>query len=285
MFQVSTRAGVGGLETWALSDDASGAAVELVPSRGAIVTRFSVGDFAVLALDEATLADPSKNVRGGIPVLFPTAGRLAGDRFGDYELKQHGFARNLPWTVVSQDTTDAARVTLALSASDETRARFPFEFALTFTFSLAGQSLTIGQRYENRSDVPMPLHLGFHPYFFVPDGEKRATRIPTAATRAYDNLHQRDVAFTGFDLTQPEVDLHLVDHGGSRATLARPNQPTIVLAGSPEFSSWVVWTLAGKDYVCLEPWTAPRNALNSPDVRKIPPHASVALSLTIAVEK
>jgi galactose mutarotase-like enzyme len=26
---------------------------------------------------------------------------------------------------------------------------------------------------------------------------------------------------------------------------------------------WVVWTVQGKDYVCLEPWTAPANALNT----------------------
>jgi galactose mutarotase-like enzyme len=33
--------------------------------------------------------------------------------------------------------------------------------------------------------------------------------------------------------------------------------------GSPEFQRFIVWTVAGKDYICLEPWTALGNALNT----------------------
>jgi galactose mutarotase-like enzyme len=74
--------------------------VELVPARGALVTRLAVAGVELLYLDRATLADPSKNVRGGIPILFPFAGRLEGDRFtavrpgGAPKIKkQHGFCR------------------------------------------------------------------------------------------------------------------------------------------------------------------------------------------------
>jgi galactose mutarotase-like enzyme len=35
--------------------------------------------------------------------------------------------------------------------------------------------------------------------------------------------------------------------------------------GSPEFTHFVVWTLEGKDFVCVEPWTSPGNALNTGD--------------------
>ncbi len=62
------------LETIALESGSS--RVLVAPSRGAIITRLSVGDRQVLYLDESTLLDPSKNVRGGIPVLFPSPGRL-----------------------------------------------------------------------------------------------------------------------------------------------------------------------------------------------------------------
>jgi galactose mutarotase-like enzyme len=37
----------------------------------------------------------------------------------------------------------------------------------------------------------------------------------------------------------------------------------VELSGSPEYGHWVVWTLQGKDFVCVEPWTCPANALNS----------------------
>ena len=53
--------------------------VEIAPARGALVTRLVVKGQELLYLDRATLDDPSKNVRGGIPVLFPFAGRLDGE--------------------------------------------------------------------------------------------------------------------------------------------------------------------------------------------------------------
>jgi galactose mutarotase-like enzyme len=232
----------------------------VVPGRGAIVSRFDVGGAPILYLDRATLEDPTKNVRGGVPFLFPTAGRLDGDRYRGRELKQHGFARNLPFTVVARD---ARSVTLALAASDETRARFPFELRVELTIAVAGRELRIDQRYQNLGDEPMPLHAGFHPYFYVPDADKARVTVETRATRAFDNVRKEEVPFSGFDFTQPEVDLHLRDHGAPRSALRRPGAPTVEIEASAEFAQWVVWAVAGKDFVCVEPWTAPGNALNS----------------------
>ena len=49
------------------------------------------------------------------------------------------------------------------------------------------------------------------------------------------------------------------------AGIPRPGQTPVVLEGSPEMTRWVIWTLAGKDFVCLEPWTCPGDALNTGD--------------------
>ena len=81
------------------------AKVSIVPARGAIATSFRVGERELLYLDETTLRDPTKSVRGGIPILFPSPGKLEGDRFarGAFHgaMKQHGFARDLPWQVTA----------------------------------------------------------------------------------------------------------------------------------------------------------------------------------------
>ncbi len=71
---VQRRAGPAGLEVYFLSD--GDAEVQVVPARGALVTRFQVRGVDLLFLDEATLGDLSKNVRGGVPLLFPNPGRL-----------------------------------------------------------------------------------------------------------------------------------------------------------------------------------------------------------------
>ena len=253
-----------------LADDRTGARVEIAPTRGGMATRFCVGERDVFYMDATTLADPTKNVRGGNPVLFPSPGKLEGDTwtYGAHEghLEQHGFARKLPWRVAAtSDSKDLATASLTLESTDATRAVWPWEFAVTLTYSLAGSTLRIMQWIQNRSlDEAMPFGIGFHPYFLVKD--KRGARIPTPATRAFDNVAKKEIPFAGFDLTLPEVDLHLVDHGSTEATLHFGDGDgggKLALRGAPELTHWVVWTAAGKDYVCLEPWSCPGNALNT----------------------
>ena len=110
----------------------------------------------------------------------------------------------------------------------------------------------------------MPFGAGFHPYFAVPDAGKRRARVVTNATRAWDNAAKAEVHLTGpIDLTAAEADLHLLDHGSSEASLDRGDGHAIHIRASSAFSFWVVWTLKGRDFVCLEPWSAPANALNT----------------------
>lgn len=236
--------------------------VAIAPHRGAIVTSFRVAQRELLYLDEATFNDSSKNVRGGIPVLFPSPGKLDNDRWSrdgkSGELKQHGFARNLAWQVKTHTATSA---TLTLASSATTLHGFPWEFKASLTYSVAANALRIDFHVTNASDSPMPMAFGLHPYFLVTD--KLRVRIPTRATRAFDNVAKRVVSFAGFDLTQNEVDLHLLDHGDSQGILEIDEATQIKIETSPQFVRWIVWTVAGKDYVCLEPWTASGNALNT----------------------
>ena len=201
--------------------EADDSCVTIVPGRGAIVTRFRVGDRDLLFMDESTLRDPTKNVRGGIPVLFPSPGRLSADRFErdgrSGSMKQHGFARDLAWRAQADTDGDAARATMVLGANDATRAMFPYGFQITLVVTLRGPSLRLDVSVENTGGEPMPFAFGIHPYFLVTD--KAGARIATRATRAFDNVTKTVVPFRGFDLTAKEVDPHLLDHGGSESTL------------------------------------------------------------------
>jgi galactose mutarotase-like enzyme len=271
-----------------LRDPESGASATIVPGRGGIVTRFDVGARRVLYLDPATLLDqqldPANSVRGGVPVLFPSPGKLVDDAWAYAgrrgAMRQHGFARNLAWQVAG---STASAATLTLVANDQTRAAFPWDFVVEQTFVVHGASLRLDQRVTNRSDAAMPFGFGFHPYFFVPDAAKRDTTITTRATQAFDNVAKQPIELTTIDLTRPEVDLHLLDHGAYPGALVSP-LGTVQLRGSPEYTHWVVWTLAGRDFVCLEPWTCPGNALNTGDrLLVLAPAESRTLSLEISV--
>jgi len=263
----STRARDGVIPTLELVDEDAGSLAVLAPSRGGILARLRVSGREVLYLDQATFEDRSANVRGGCPVLFPSPGKLTNDTFTAHgvngAMKQHGFARALPWEVVSTSAQGAASATLRLTSNELTRAQYPWDFTAEYTYSLRDRTLGVEMLFTNHAAIPMPFGAGFHPYFAVPDADKPRVQIPTAATRAFDNTTKREIAFSGFDFTQPEVDLHLVDHGGSEASIRGPGGLSVTLRGSPELTRWVVWSLRGRDFICLEPWSCPADALNT----------------------
>jgi len=258
------------LETVVL--ESAEATVFVAPGRGGMVTRFFAGERPVLFLDESTLLDRAKNVRGGNPLLFPSPGKLTGDRFSRDGMTgvmgQHGFARNAAWEVVTQGDNE---VLLRLAADETTRAVYPRDFVVTCRYRLTGQTLRVEQRFETSGDAPMPFGAGFHPYFQVDD--KAKARIPTQATRAWDNTRKETVEIAGpIDLTSGEVDLHLIEHRllktkessfENQAWLELGDGHRIEVRAAAEFRRWVIWTLAGKDFVCLEPWTSPGDALNT----------------------
>jgi galactose mutarotase-like enzyme len=267
-----------------LRDDESGAVATVAPERGGIVTGFDIRERRVLFMDRETLRDPAKNVRGGLPVLFPSPGKLDEDAWAyagrQGSMNQHGFARNMPWQVTE---LSANAVALRLTGNESTLAQYPWDFTIEHMISVRGWSLRLEQTVLNRSASTLPFGFGFHPYFFVPQAEKGETTIATRATRAFDNVKKQTVAIQGIDLTKDEVDLHLLDHGSSSSELRSP-LGGVELKASPEYTHWVVWTLAGRDFVCLEPWTCPGNALNTKEhLMLLEPGQSRSLWLEINV--
>lgn len=274
------------IENLILRDERTRGRVVIAPSRGGMVTRFDVEGRSILYLDAETLGDPTKNVRGGNPVLFPSPGPLAGDRFErggkSGSMKQHGFARQKPWEIIASSEREA---TLELVADDETRAAYPWDFSARIRYALDRAKLTVETTIENRSKDPMPFAYGFHPYFEIADAQKARASVPTEAKRAFDNVKKAEVDVTApIDLTAKEVDLHLVDHGKSHATLDLGDGAQVVVTADDAFGRWVVWTVAGKNFVCVEPWTAAANALNTgSSLIVLEPSASKTLAMSIEI--
>ncbi len=252
--------------------------VWLAPSRGALVTRFFDGQRELLYLDSATFLDRSKNVRGGIPVLFPAPGKLENDRWSHAGssgvLKQHGFARNADWSVMRQQTQTRAEVTLCMESSAETLRDYPWPFRVELTFALSGRELRIEIRVLNTGANAMPYGFGFHPYFVMKLEDKGSARIETGATRVFDNVTKEEHALGELKLGAGESDLHLLDHGSTNSALTTP-RGTVRVEGSEAFTRWVIWTLPGKEFICLEPWTCSGNALNTGvGLREVAPGAA-----------
>ena len=242
--------------------------LEVVPERGGIITSWRVQNQEVLYLDEERFANPQLSVRGGIPILFPICGNLPDNTYTlndkQYTLKQHGFARDLPWkSTQDQVTPEKASLTLILSSNEQTRAVYPFDFQLAFTYQIQGNTLEIKQQYTNLSTERMPFSTGFHPYFLTVDKTQLKFEIPSQEYQ--DQITKEIHSFNGdFDFNRDEIDVAFKQLSAKSATVTdNARKLKLTLEYDDTYSTLVFWTVKGKDYYCLEPWSGPRNAINT----------------------
>ena len=274
---------------YVLNDTQSLSSLTVFPDRGGIATSWRVGDRELLYLDTDRFTDPSLSVRGGIPILFPICGNLPDNtyRIGEqqYSLKQHGFARELPWTVSSHSTDTAASLTVILESNAATRQVYPFDFVVSFTYQVRGNELVIDQTYTNKSDTPMPFSTGLHPYFVAPAKDRLTFDI------AADSYQEKQTGaihpFAGeFDFSQAEIDAAFTNVTATTATATDASQKlSLSMTTSPNYHTVVFWTVKGKDFYCLEPWTAPRNSLNTGiDLLHVAPGETVTSNVTFVAK-
>ncbi|MCJ2014322.1 aldose 1-epimerase family protein [Methylobacterium sp. J-076] len=100
------------------------------------------------------------------PWLFPVVGASAGGAVTvdgrRYPMGQHGFARDMPFTVIDRS---ADSVLLRLTDGPQTRDHYPFAFRLDVAARLRRAGLDLAVTVANPGGTPLPYALGFHPAF------------------------------------------------------------------------------------------------------------------------
>ena len=232
---------------------------QVVPGRGGIVTALAVAGSEVLFLDRATLEDPTKNVRGGIPILFPFAGKLVDERFlpAGTRMKQHGFGRNKPWSVRTK-SADALR--LSLVPDDETRAQYPYDFDVEYGVQLLPRGLQVELVVHNQGPKPLPVSPGWHPYFRCPAARKAEVAGDVPGLRPAEQFS--DAREFDFGLPAPPK---------GRPRFELPGLGGVRLSFSPAMRHLQFWSQPGRDFVCLEPFYGPNNTVNTDRRMEIAP--------------
>lgn len=279
-----------GLEVYELSEP-GGTMARVVPARGGIVAEFACWGVPVFYLDQDTLKDPGKNIRGGNPILFPICGPLEEGRYTlaggrQYAMKQHGLARNMRWQVVGIECKyDTSRITLETSSNEETKQVYPFDFRLVFTYIMEPGKLTVNQTYYNNSQEAMPFYAGFHPYFYAPGTKAVSLNIPSSE---YFDL--KDGVTKPFDGTldlhgRPETNIVFSGLTRRQAAFDRSDGWRITVKFDDGFRHIVLWALEGKEFLCLEPWMGNNYDLNRGQARSVAPGQSLTASVSYRIDK
>ena len=103
------------------------------------------------------------------PVLFPLVGNVSGKQYRTkgktYDMGQHGFARDMEFTLESQTENE---IWFVLHSNEETYAKYPYVFTLKLGYRLTGTKVDVLWHVENLSDEEMPFAIGGHPAFCCP---------------------------------------------------------------------------------------------------------------------
>jgi len=281
-----------------LEDAAHQTIVAIAPSAGNLTREMTV---------------KGRNILGtqGIPFLAPWANRLDEQAFyangkryafnmnlgnvrGAHPI--HGFLAAAKWEVLeAKADASAAWVTSRLEffKQPDWMAQFPFAHTMEMTHRLQNGALEITIQVRNLSDEPMPVAIGFHPYFQVTDAPRDAwtiglaartewvlspDKIPTGETRPIEQRFPdpRKALLRDHDLDHVFGDLVRDASGGAVMTLAGTTQKIDVTFG-PNYRAAVVYAPKGRDFICFEPMAGITDALNLAqrgaykDLQQIPP--------------
>jgi galactose mutarotase-like enzyme len=280
-----------------------------VPEMNLLGASLRLGGEEFLALPGGLGAYPRVRTTG-LPLLAPWANRLSDrayradgvrvdldglDLYTDPNgLPIHGtMSARQPWEVSAVSASGrVARLRARFEyAGTELLAAFPFPHRLETAIDLDGGSLSVTTSIRPSRDRPVPISFGYHPYFRLPGGRRSRWRlllprrrqleldergIPTGrsaeapaeaapiGSRTYDDL---------FELTG-ERGLG-VEHGGRRLTIDFG-------AGYPYAQ---VYAPPGAGFVCLEPMSAPTNALVAGGYPVVAPGERFTARFTVRPER
>jgi len=299
-------------EVVTLADRTADTVVTIVPSVGNIAVEMKIKGHNVLRYPQGSLEEfKARPGATGIPFMGPWANRLDEQAFyangrrhafdmglGNVrgEVPLHGFVTttNL-WRVTSVTATAGnASVTSRLEFYRQPAwmRQWPYAHAIDMTYRLADGMLEVATAITNLSDEPMPVAIGFHPYFQLTDSPRDdwtisvgartrwvldARKVPTGATEPAAALFpQTRAPLREYNLDDVFSDLARDEQGRSTMTVWGKAQRLDVVLG-PRYRSVVIWAPspsgkgrggqgdsppAERNFICFEPMAGITNALN-----------------------
>ena len=221
------------------------------------------------------------------PVLFPIVGNIRNDRAdsaqGEIKFGRHGLARNYEHDLIARGDDS---LTYELVSSDDTRAKYPYDFCLRMTYRIVDDALEQEFYVENTGDVTLPFVVGGHPAFNVPapgdDADFSAYCLKFAKAWSYTSptistetglLDWQD----RFELLDDSDTLPLTHELFDVDTLTFEDVPerTVTLTGPAGHGMRVdfdgfdylgVWSAPNAPFVALEPWCGTATRTDEDDV-------------------
>lgn len=261
MYQVTQSKDL--FENFVLTDTESGVTATITPERGGMLTSLVKNGREYLFINPENYPS-TERPRCAVPVLFPYSGRIQDEvlhiRGGQHPAPIHGIVQNQKWQVLNTSTTDGASITIGITANEETKKTYPYDFSLEITYTLKGDTVTITPACKNCDTEAMPCDLGFHPYFTT-SGLENLTFSLQAETQ-FDPSCGEKVPFDGQLKMSAVTAMGSILMNAQSAASFTDGDIGVTISFDAPYRNVVVWTSMPDRFICVEPWTGIPNALN-----------------------
>lgn len=176
-------------------------------------------------------------------------------------LQQHGFARNLPWEVSAQSSTEP-EVTLVLKESAETRKIWDQAFELYLTVRLEGDHMLTRLTAKNTGKTPWDFTSALHSYYSVSDISK--TTIIGTGLSGKTFVDKTQDPFVSAPLPASEMGITkflegvIPDYKGPMALHDKARRVRTTVEHVKGWNDYILWAPVGNDgmgyksFVCVE---------------------------------
>lgn len=207
---------------------------------------------------------------GRAPVLFPICGGLKDDKYTlngkEYTLAKHGFGRKMEFIA---ETVDASKAVFLLTATEETKKGYPFDFELRISYTLEGKAIKVGYDVTNKSGEDMYFSIGGHEAYACPEGiEDYYLKFEKKERLTHNELHgvllSEKYTVLGEDIDELplkyeyfDIDaLTFLNLKSRKVTLCHKTEGPKIQVDFDGLDYMFVWTKPGANagYICLEPW-------------------------------
>jgi aldose 1-epimerase len=299
---------VEGIPVVRLADSKRGIEASILPSIGNMAFELKVHGKNILYFPDVKLSDfHKKPIQCGIPFLAPWANRLDETAFwangkkytfnlglgnihtDGRSLPIHGLLSNAAWQVTEVGSDEkSAHVTCKFEfwKQPDLMAQWPFAHEYEMTYRLADGALEVKTTVMNLSAEAMPIVLGFHPYYRIPDipRDEWVLRMPAAKAVIADERRIPTGEYKPNELPNPlPLKGRTLDDGFTNLEHNSTNQAVFSIeSGSKKiellfgqlYGCAVIWkppSFPGRssDFICIEPMAGPTNATNLKDSKAI----------------
>ncbi len=205
------------------------------------------------------------------PILFPLVGKYKNNKSTFegkvYEMSQHGFARDMEFSVKSADKTS---VKMTLTENEESLKKYPFNFKLTVLYKLEANTITVGWEVENTNGSEMYFSVGAHPAFVGKNETLTGAELvfETAENELeYELINEKGLLGNDTDILPLEgkkavvtenffdKDALIFEHTDCKKVALEEDGERIVSVkfDAPLFGIWSA-AKTGNQFLCIEPW-------------------------------